>query len=109
MARDEILSCRHRAAFGQDLIILGAANAVGVAVDDDGVFRDARIGKSECNPVKFAARSRSKLSRVELKVYGVIFERPRSARLRRRRRDPAHGSAGRHGALRIEGADHLVD
>jgi hypothetical protein len=35
MARDEILSCRRRAAFGQDLIILGAANAVGVAVDDD--------------------------------------------------------------------------
>jgi len=58
MLRDEILSHSFRPALGKHLIGFGAANALRVAMDDDGAFVDFRTGESECDAVELGKMHR---------------------------------------------------
>ncbi len=72
MPGNEILSRSLGPAFGKALIIFGATNAVGVAVDDDGIFLDIRVDEDCRDLVELPSRLRDELGRIECKVHGAV-------------------------------------
>ena len=72
MLRNEIFPRGFRPAFGEGLIILGATNVIGVAVDDDGIFLDLRVVEDCGDLVKLAACLRRQLGGIECKVDGAV-------------------------------------
>src|SRR6516165_8031739 len=108
MLRDETIPRSRGPSRGKLLVVFYGTDAVGVAVDDDGILLDARVLQHRGDFVELAARLRRELGRVECKVHGTV-ERAWRAANAGSGGDPAQPTTDhRHGALRIECAEHLV-
>src|ERR1700736_5004631 len=72
MLRDRVVPRRLGPPRRQSLIVFGASNTIGMAGDDDGIFRDARVLERRRNLVELAACLCRQIDRVEFKVDGAV-------------------------------------
>jgi len=107
MLRDQVLPRGLGPPLRQSLIVFGASDTIGMAGNDDGIFRDTRVLERRRNLVELAACLCRQLDRVEFKVDGAV-ERAGGAHAGRRGDAAQPAVKERHAAFGIERADHFI-
>ena len=107
MLRDQVLPRGLGPPLRQSLIVFGASDTIGMAGNDDGIFRDARVLQRRRNLVELAACLCRQLDRVEFKVDGAV-EGAGGAHAGRRGDAAQPAIKERHAAFGIERADHFI-